>query len=63
MAKPAHLSLILVVLLSFTIVDSLSVIAQDETLPEWNADWPYHQELSIPISTNSSITDYQPIDM
>jgi len=63
MAKAALKQMTIVILLSFILVDTVSIAAQEEELPIWNENWAFYQELSIPISTNNSITDYQPIDM
>jgi hypothetical protein len=63
MAKTARMQIIVVVLLSITVVNTISITAQDEELPIWNPDWAFQQELSIPIITNNSKTDHQPIDM
>ena len=63
MAKTALPQLIIAFLLTLTLVDTLTIAGQEEELPEWNPQWSHYQELTIPISTNSTYAHYQPIDM
>jgi len=42
---------------------SISVDSQEETLPWWNKNWSFNQEITIPIETNNPYTKNQPIDM
>ena len=50
-------------ILFFSTVVTSSAISQDNQIPFWNTDWSYRQEIQLPISTNSSHSKYQPIDI
>ncbi|MBU0497331.1 MAG: hypothetical protein KKG04_05180 [Candidatus Thermoplasmatota archaeon] len=63
MAITAYLKLLVVLMLLFLLAVALPTAADDETIPPWNSQWKYHQELTIPISTNLSNAPYQPIDL
>jgi hypothetical protein len=42
---------------------SMSGSSQDSTIPSWNDNWAYQEELQIPISTTDPSAKYQPIDL
>ena len=50
-------------ILLFTSVVTSSPSNDEDTIPFWNSDWSYRQEIQLPISTNNSHAKYQPIDL
>ncbi len=50
-------------ILIFSSVVTSSPPMQEDTIPFWNTEWSYRQEIRLPISTNDSHAKYQPIDM
>ena len=45
---------------------SIPISSQDDAYPLWNPEyreWPYRQEIQVPISTNDSTAHGQPIDL
>ena len=50
-------------ILIFSSVVTSSPPMQEDTIPFWNTEWSYRQEIQLPISTNDSHAKYQPIDM
>jgi hypothetical protein len=59
-----RLKILVVSLLLFTIPAlSISGSSQQGSIPSWNKDWAYQQELQLPISTNNPLSRYQPIDL
>lgn len=42
---------------------TISLSSQNNTLPEWNSNWSYKQEIKLPISTIQPHAIYQPIDL
>jgi len=52
---------IIVILLFLTILVPTS-ISEDET-PWWDNNWPYRQEICVPINTSEDYAKYQPIDI
>jgi hypothetical protein len=55
----AYITLILLI----SPVLTLSLPSKDNTIPEWNKEWSFKQEIKLPISTCSDHTKYQPIDL
>ncbi|UCF12386.1 MAG: carboxypeptidase regulatory-like domain-containing protein [Thermoplasmatales archaeon] len=47
----------------FSSVLTVSVTSQDDSIPFWNKEWSYRQEIQLPITTNDSHAKYQPIDI
>ncbi len=47
----------------FSSVLTVSVSSQDDSIPFWNIEWSYRQEIQLPITTNDSHAKYQPIDI
>ncbi|MFO7678009.1 MAG: hypothetical protein R6V50_06495 [Thermoplasmatota archaeon] len=45
------------------IVGASFISSAEEEIPFWNTQWSYRQEITIPISTDSSHAHYQPIDL
>ena len=41
----------------------MSVSSSNNSIPFWNKDWAYRQEIQLPIATNDSLAKYQPIDI
>ena len=52
-------------LLIFLVVSTLPIhgFSQDTTIPMWNSDWPFRQQIQLPISTSISSALFQPIDL
>ena len=42
---------------------TVSLPTQENTIPEWDKDWSFRQEIELPISTCLEHTKYQPIDL
>ena len=42
---------------------AISVSSEDGSLPIWNSNWSYRQEIKLPISTDSPYAKFQPIDI
>jgi hypothetical protein len=64
--RPMHRSNIIVVgMLLLLVVPAISLqgIAQEDDIPFWNPTWSYREEIQLPIITNDSATQYQPIDL
>ncbi len=55
----AYVMLILI----FSSVLPMSVSSSNNSIPFWNKDWAYRQEIQLPIATNDSFAKYQPIDI
>ncbi len=55
------LYIIIILLLSSAL--SISVSAQNDTIPIWDPDWSYRQKIQLPINTNVSYAKFQPIDI
>jgi hypothetical protein len=53
----------IVVLILFTPVLTMSTISVDTTPPIWNQNWPYRQEIVLPIETYEYHAKFQPIDI
>jgi hypothetical protein len=54
-----YLTLFLII---FPII-TISSTSQEITIPEWNRNWNFRQEIILPICTKSSNAVYQPIDL
>ncbi|UCD13891.1 MAG: carboxypeptidase regulatory-like domain-containing protein [Thermoplasmatales archaeon] len=50
-------------ILLFSLALPISASSDDESVPFWNKEWSYRQEIQLPIKTNDSYTKYQPIDI
>ncbi len=55
----AYVMLILI----FSSVLPISVSTSNNSIPFWNKEWAYRQEIQLPIATNDSFAKYQPIDI
>lgn len=53
---------IISILILFPILN-INVGSSNNSIPFWNNDWTYRQEIKLPISTNDSWSKYQPIDL
>jgi hypothetical protein len=42
---------------------TISTLSHEPIIPDWNRNWSFRQELTLPISTSKSNSIYQPIDM
>ena len=50
-------------ILLFSSALSISGSSDDNSIPFWNIEWSYRQEIQLPITTNDSCAKYQPIDI
>jgi hypothetical protein len=55
--------LVVLLLLFSTSALSMSGSSQQGSIPSWNTDWAYQQELQLPIATNNPLSRYQPMDI
>ena len=53
----------LIIILLISPVLTISVSSEDSSLPTWNRDWSYRQEIELPISTDKPYAKFQPIDL
>lgn len=56
-------TLIIILILLFSSVFTISVSSESSSIPFWNNEWSYRQEIVLPISTESSFAKFQPIDV
>lgn len=52
-----------IIVFLITPVATMSVTSHETSLPEWNKNWSYRQEIILPIGTQDSFAKYQPIDL
>lgn len=52
-----------IIILLISPVLTMSVSSEDNSLPTWNANWSYRQEIILPISTEKPQAKFQPIDL
>jgi len=53
----------IMLILIFTSVLPISVSSSNNSIPFWNKEWSYRQEIQLTIETNDSYAKYQPIDI
>jgi len=53
----------LILVLIISPVLTISVSSEGSSLPEWNREWSYRQEIILPISTDKPHAKFQPIDI
>jgi len=55
--------LVCILVIISTLVLTITVSSQEDTIPYWNKAWSFRQEIQLPIFTNDSYAIYQPIDI
>jgi hypothetical protein len=60
--KKLFVGLILLLIL-FSPVLTISPLSKDSSPPLWNTEWSYKQEINLPIQTHEEFAKYQPIDI
>ena len=51
-----------IIILIFSPVLTLSVSSESSSLPMWNKNWSFRQEIKLPISTEKAHAKYKPIE-
>lgn len=60
--KLCSVYIILIFLLASSIL-AISSSSKNDSLPTWNSNWSFRQELQLPISTDTTFAKFQPIDI